>query len=211
MILVPALETPASSSGRFTHITYPVHKAIVLSNDLQDLLAYGRFTARTRNENSGEVVKLAVGLGAPEKPCVQSTADSPVAVDLDLADQSVMMFRQSTANAMVYERGWLKSGIPELQEWLRKGTSESNGSAKVAVATLIQSLISDRIDESQSRRQMLSKRAKPRQCRPPAGNLSPELCPLGRNKPIQSSAIASTSLSKASIGVNSRGGNCHGG
>src|SRR5438093_2864672 len=40
-ILVPSLETPASENGRFSVVTYPVHKALVLGDGPYSCVAFG--------------------------------------------------------------------------------------------------------------------------------------------------------------------------
>jgi hypothetical protein len=141
-ILVPTLETPTSSSGRFSHVTHPVHKTILLGDGTESLIDYGRFIGETSDtELPPNTVKVAVNLPAPSITAPEST-QGVITINLDLAENSLAQFRESISNATAYEQGWFKSGLPSLIDWLVAGTSPSrSGELKPAVHALVTSLL----------------------------------------------------------------------
>jgi hypothetical protein len=141
-ILVPTFETPTSSSGRFSHVTYPVHKTILLADGTENLIDYGRFIGEAGNtELPPSIVKVAVNLPVPSITAPEST-QGVITINLDLADESLAQFRDSLSNATAYEQGWFKSGLPSLIDWLVAGTSPSRSEElKPAVHALVTSLL----------------------------------------------------------------------
>lgn len=162
-ILVPALQTPTSFSGRHTIVTYPVHKAIVAGEGLGSILSYGRFAAREPKALPERTVKVAIGISASGVDTKDSSPSNTLSlVDVDLATQALASFRESIANAMIYERGWSKSGMPALSDWLIEGTS-SESNLKPMVKDLIVSVVDEANDtitaeESSSRTEGRSSR-----------------------------------------------------
>lgn len=142
-ILVPSLQTPTSSSGRVTLVTYPVHKAIVIGQGIRSSVAYGRYTADTVEDISPEMVKVAIGLPAPQDEALQDTSDAFIIVDVDTAAKALSKFRESTANSVAYEQGWFRSGMPALTDWLANGVEQSESRVKPAVKNLIASILDD--------------------------------------------------------------------
>ncbi|KAF2436900.1 hypothetical protein EJ08DRAFT_655061 [Tothia fuscella] len=142
-VLVPAVETPTSSSGRFSQVTYPMHKTILLGEGAKSLIAYGKFTASLGDQGlPADTVKLAVNIPGLQMDVQES--NQLVAVDLDLAERSLALFRESLSNAVLYEEGWYKSGMPALSEWLLSGTTASSPSTlKPTVHNLISSVVED--------------------------------------------------------------------
>ena len=142
-ILIPSLQTPTSSSGRVTLVTYPVHKAIVIGQGIRSSVAYGRYTANTVEDISPEMVKVAIGLPAPQDEALQDTSDAFIIVDVDTAAKALSKFRESTANSVAYEQGWFRSGMPALTDWLANGVEQSESKVKPAVKNLIASILDD--------------------------------------------------------------------
>jgi hypothetical protein len=141
-ILVPTLETPTSSSGRFSHVTYPVHKTILLGEGTESLIDYGRFIGSLGDsELPSNTVKVAVNLPAPSTTAPERT-EGVITINLELAEKSLAQFRESLSNATIYEQGWFKSGLPSLVDWLVAGTLvPPNEGLKPAVHALITSLL----------------------------------------------------------------------
>ncbi|EKG19130.1 hypothetical protein MPH_03651 [Macrophomina phaseolina MS6] len=148
-ILVPTLQTPTSASGRLTMVTYPVHRAIVYGEGVKNTVAYGRLTAaQSEDDLPPETVKVAMGMPAPSIELDQKASDKYVAIDIDLGAEALERFRESISNAVFYERGWHRSGLPALTAWLAHGTStEAPSLLKPAIRDLVDSLLAD-ADES---------------------------------------------------------------
>ncbi|KAH0545300.1 hypothetical protein FGG08_000599 [Glutinoglossum americanum] len=148
VILVPSLDTPASATGRFSVVTYPVHKALLFVKGVQGAVMYGRFTAsQTEGGSSENLIKVAVDLPAPAiAPSGEIISDSPLinTVDVQLARSAIAKFRQSLENATLYEQRWFLSGIPPLLEWLALGSAVGEAEKlKPAVRSLIISLLEE--------------------------------------------------------------------
>jgi hypothetical protein len=148
-LLVPTLETPTSSSGRFSHVTYPVHKTILLGNGAESLIDYGRFIGSlSDSELPPNTVKIAVNLPSPEATAPEEPDKAVLPINLDLAEKSLAKFRESLSNATVYEQGWFKSGLPSIQDWLVAGTtSAQEDGLKPAVQALVTSLLTSTIHQ----------------------------------------------------------------
>ncbi len=143
-VLVPAIRTPTSATGRYTGITYPVHAALLLGDGIPSAVAYGRFTAaQPAHEFGSELVKLAVTAPAPESEPSQDPAQKYATVDLALASMAIAKFRETVDNAVVYERGWFRSGMPALADWLHARCVAEPERLKPAVQSLVSSFLAD--------------------------------------------------------------------
>ena len=69
--------------------------------------------------------------------------DRIVFVDIDAASAALDEFRQSVENASAYERGWNRSGIPKVLEWLSSSSSPSTtmGALNPDLDRLIESIL----------------------------------------------------------------------
>lgn len=140
-ILVPGFNTQATSSGHYSHLTYPVHKTLLVGNGIGSLVDYGRFTASAgSNDISADMVQLAV-----EAPGQASENESSEAVLLDInaGEHALASLRQSVSNALTWEHGWFKAGIPPLSAWLLAGLSTPDNELKPVTKSLIQSVLED--------------------------------------------------------------------
>lgn len=143
-ILIPSLQIPTSASGRHTTVTYPVHKAIVVGEGLESIVAYGRFTAKPHSQSiPPEMVKVALRVPAPEEMADSKPSAVVTAVDLDIAAKGIIKFRESVANAVAYEHLWYRSGLPSITEWLATGIAQTDSDLKPAVKNLIISTLDD--------------------------------------------------------------------
>ncbi|KAJ4346858.1 uncharacterized protein N0V89_010790 [Didymosphaeria variabile] len=138
-VLVPKLQ---ATSARGTPVPYPVHKTLVLGEDLDSALAFGQFTSDNA-EKTENMVKLAIELPAPSN--ASDGADiskSTVAINSAVGAQGLDAIRISVANAVTYERSWFASGVPTVSKWI---TSElgSEPSIKPIQTALISSLLDD--------------------------------------------------------------------
>ena len=145
-ILVPGFNAQATSSGRSSHMTYPVHKTLLMGNGIESLVDYGRFTAGSTESNlPAQMVQVAVE--APAQSGAQSSEDgskSAVLLDVDAGEHALASIRQSINNALTWEHGWFKAGIPPLTTWLLSGlTPTQTTTLKPLVQNLITSVLAD--------------------------------------------------------------------
>lgn len=139
--LVPALETTAASaSGRYSTVTYPVHKALVFGEGIESAVAYARYTAGHHPADVSHLVKVAIGMDLQPTTAGESEVST---VNLQAAEAAIQAFRQSVDNAITYEHGWLGSGMPTLADFLVQGSQVTDGTVKPAVRALTQSILDD--------------------------------------------------------------------
>lgn len=146
---MPGFNAQATSSGRYSHLTYPVHRTLLVGDGLKSLVDYGRFTAGTSTQQlPAEMVQLAVQ--APSRAGGASSengASDAVTLDVEAGEHALASIRQSINNAVAWEHGWFNAGIPPLNTWLLGGTTASDSEIKPIVKLLMNSLFED-IDAS---------------------------------------------------------------
>jgi hypothetical protein len=150
-LLVPTMEIPVSRTGRYTPITTPVHKSLVVGSGI--LGAVSVFPIATNGTNVGkDILHTAVDIK------LDSSIDTNIPfqnLDIDLAIAALDSFRVSIDNALDYEHKWFDSGAPEILDWMRSGTSSMEGEMKPPIRLLIQSMLetaSIAIHEEKARR-----------------------------------------------------------
>lgn len=148
-ILVPNVEIPVSSTGKYTPVTTPVHKALVVGDGILGAAALTKLPAHDDSEAIMSAVDLP-GYVQDDRHRLPFHV-----IDITLAKAALASFRESLDNAISYEHDWFKSGIPELLQWLKAGTLDApGGPVKPPVCALILSLLADasrRIEYEESR------------------------------------------------------------
>jgi hypothetical protein len=134
-VMVPTMEIPTSSTGRYTPVTTPVHKSLIVADGLLGAASVLNFPSDVDQEIIGSAVDLHVGT-AEERAALPFRT-----VDTSLGTEALQTFRQSVDNALDYEKGWFASGLPEIQEWIKSGTAPTDGTTKSPVLKLVESLI----------------------------------------------------------------------
>lgn len=142
--LVPTVEIPTSSTGRYTPVTTPVHKSLLVADGLPgaaSLLNLGL-------ESHEETITGAVDFPGYH---VDESATLPFStIDVNLAAQGLDAVRQSVGRAFEYEKLWFKSNMPAVVAWLKAGvTSTDDGTTKAAVRNLIASILNNTIEAIQ--------------------------------------------------------------
>ncbi|KAJ4993419.1 calcineurin-like phosphoesterase [Stagonosporopsis vannaccii] len=137
-VLVPKLQ---ATSARGTPVPYPVHKTLVLGEGLDSALAFGRFSSDSADDLRN-MVKVAVDLPAPQQEADADAQAESTAVNVDIGTQALASFRESVANSQIFERGWFRSGLPTLSQWLTADL-QPNEPIKPAMRTLITSIADD--------------------------------------------------------------------
>ncbi|KAF3045962.1 3',5'-cyclic-nucleotide phosphodiesterase (PDEase) (3':5'-CNP) [Didymella heteroderae] len=137
-VLVPKLQ---ATSARGTPVPYPVHKTLVLGEGLDSALAFGRFSSDGA-EDMRTMVKVAVDLPAPQKEADTDARAESVLINVDVGTQALASFRQSVANSQIFERGWFRSGLPALSQWLTADLQPADP-IKPAMRALVTSIADD--------------------------------------------------------------------
>ncbi|KAI1495956.1 hypothetical protein F5X99DRAFT_401895 [Biscogniauxia marginata] len=135
-VLVPTVDIPTSSTGRYSPITTPVHKALVVADGIMGAASVVSMpTLESRNV-------LAATVNLPEyKP--KETSDLPFTpIDIGVANVGLGLVRKNLSNAIEFEHLWFQSNLPKLVEWLKADVlTTPEGTTKPPVRELIASLL----------------------------------------------------------------------
>ncbi|KAK6211867.1 hypothetical protein LQW54_005568 [Pestalotiopsis sp. IQ-011] len=135
-ILVPTVDIPISGTGRYTPVTTPVHKALLVTDGL---MGAASVTSLPLSE-SADVIAAAVNI--PEYKSSSEAALPFTPVDVGTATIGLGLIRKSLNDAMDYEHMWFQSNLPKLVEWVKSDvTSDTAGTTKPPVRRLIASLL----------------------------------------------------------------------
>jgi hypothetical protein len=122
-------------------VPYPVHRTIVLGEGLDSAIAFGRFSA-DGTEEMADMIKVAIDLPAPSDEASPDARVESAPINIEVGTKALDAFRDSIQNSIVYERGWFKSGLPMLLNWLVTDRSTS-GPIKPTMEALIASIADD--------------------------------------------------------------------
>lgn len=130
--LVPTMEIPTSSTGRYTPVTTPVHKSLIVSEGIMGAATVLQYPVDLDREIVSPVVDL---------PARDSSALPFQLVNIPLGTAALAAFRQSVDHAFQYEKDWFSSGLPEVLDWIKSGTTSSDGVMKAPLRKLVESLL----------------------------------------------------------------------
>ncbi|GJC90606.1 hypothetical protein ColLi_13444 [Colletotrichum liriopes] len=140
-VLVPTVDIP-SNTGRYTPITTPVHKALVVSEGVMGAAS----VASLPLVEYRDTVLAAVDL--PEYPVEKDAQVTFQPIDVSVGTKGLDLIRQNIGNAMEYERSWYKSNVPAVVQWLKSGVqTDESQITKPAVRLLIASLLRNTLAE----------------------------------------------------------------
>lgn len=148
--LVPTVEIPMSNTGRYTPVTTPVHKALLVTDGFNGVASLMTLPLLAHEKTIAGVVNL------PAYHPEDGAALPFLAIDAAMARQGLQALRESSEKAFDYQHLWYKSNIPAIMDWLKSGaTSTEKGETKDAVRSLIASVLRNTlvaIQEEESRR-----------------------------------------------------------
>ncbi|KAG4430149.1 hypothetical protein IFR05_014372 [Cadophora sp. M221] len=133
-VLVPTMEIPTSNSGRYTPVTTPVHKSLIVSEGILGAASVLNYPT----DVDQAIISTAVDLKADSAESLPFQV-----VDVSLATGAIRSFRKSVDNALLYEKNWFASGMPEVLEWVRYGTASTAGEMKHPLRKLVESLLNN--------------------------------------------------------------------
>ncbi|KAK2030071.1 hypothetical protein LX32DRAFT_672539 [Colletotrichum zoysiae] len=161
-VLVPTVDIP-SNTGRYTPITTPVHKALVVSQGVMGAAS----VASLPLADYRDTVLAAVDL--PGYPLEKDAHVTFQPIDVSLGTKGLDLIRRNIGNAMEYERSWYKSNVPAVVQWLKSGVQSDDGQVtKPVVRMLIASLLRNALAEIEAEETRLL-----------SGRLSTEAAPSG--------------------------------
>ncbi|KAL1858254.1 hypothetical protein Daus18300_010000 [Diaporthe australafricana] len=134
--LVPTVDIPASSTGRYTPVTTPVHKALLVTDGILGAALVANLPLLS---GKGAIAAAVNTPGfAPEDP----SALPFTTIDVTTAARGLDALRQSIDKGFEYEKLWFKSNMPSITTWLTSGvTTAGEGITKDAVRESIASVL----------------------------------------------------------------------
>ncbi|RFU31518.1 hypothetical protein B7463_g4842, partial [Scytalidium lignicola] len=136
-ILTPTMEIPTSNTGRYTPVTTPVHKSLIVADGIvgaASLLSYPV-------ELDDQIIGTAVDLQLPNQGDLASLPFH--VINVSLGTTALQSFRENVGNAIPFERDWFASGIPDIIRWLQAGTAAEGEIMKPPVRNLICSVLTN--------------------------------------------------------------------
>ncbi|KAM0561674.1 hypothetical protein ACHAPJ_002842 [Fusarium lateritium] len=154
-VLVPKVGIP-SAEDRVTPVTTPVHKAILAGDGFKGAI---NVSVVPMAEGEEAVLKV-VDLKGVDTKQLEAPFET---VDISTAEKSISLFRESSRNAIEFERLWYNSNFPALTTWLKSGITSSDESTKPAVRGLIASLLNNVLArcEQENRREVIKQTYQP--------------------------------------------------
>ena len=153
-LLVPYVDIPNSAGGRTSTVTYPVHKSLVYSGNLETAVESGLASILRRSEgDSAPMVKTVID--GPWNNVLsttgQTTSTNPI--NLSLAEVGIEKFRKSLENSIDFEHAWFDGGMPSIASWLVDGSNAPEGTLKASIYDLAdlvtkEGLVSIHLEES---------------------------------------------------------------
>lgn len=135
-VLVPTVDIPTSATGRYTPITTPVHKSLIVADGI---LGAASIVSMPTLE-SKNVIAAAVNL--PDYKPADTSLLPFTPVDVGTATLGLGLVRKDLKNAIEFEHLWFQSNIPKLVEWLKADIlTSTEGTTKPPVKELIASLL----------------------------------------------------------------------
>ncbi|KAI0398083.1 hypothetical protein F5Y17DRAFT_412206 [Xylariaceae sp. FL0594] len=135
-VLVPTVDIPTSNTGRYTPVTVPVHKALVVADGIRGVLSV--MSMPTLEDPS--ILKYTVDIPEYQPADTASLPFTPI--DASTAELGLGLIRTSVSNAMEYDHMWFRSNLPQLVEWLKSDIlTTPDNVTKPPVRELIASLL----------------------------------------------------------------------
>lgn len=137
--LNPKMKILHSSTGRYTYVSTPVHKTLLVAQGLLGAVSILKYPMKGIDSR---VIASAIDIDIKNP----EDRESPILshfINLRLASQALESLRKSTSNSSSYEKSWFASGLPEIQKWLQKGTEPTKTVMKLSLFKLIESLLRD--------------------------------------------------------------------
>ncbi|KUI61177.1 hypothetical protein VP1G_11199 [Cytospora mali] len=148
--LVPTVDIPTSNTGRYSPVTTPVHKALLVTDGLVGAASLVKLPLLLHKDT------IAAAVDLPGYTPQDGSALPFTTIDVKAASQGLDAFRQSIDKGFEYERSWFKSNVPAIVTWLKSGvTLTDDGVTKAAVRNMTASILRNTlaaIQEEEARR-----------------------------------------------------------
>lgn len=148
--LVPTVDIPTSNTGRYTPVTTPVHRALLVTDGILGAASLANLPLLSSNG------AITAAVNTPGYQPEDQSALPFATIDVTTASQGLDALRQSVDRGFEYEKLWFKSNMPSITTWLKSGvTTTGEGVTKDAVRESIASILLNthaKIQEEEARR-----------------------------------------------------------
>lgn len=135
-LLTPIIDIPITTTGRYSPITTPVHKSLLVGNSVTGAASLLQASA-TLDQT---LIATAVDLPGYNESDNSSTLR---ALDVARGKAGLEAFRENVSNVHTYEANWAASNIESVQTWLKTGTLPTDSELlKAPSQALISSILS---------------------------------------------------------------------
>lgn len=136
--LTPKLDIPTSNPDRTSTILFPVHKALVYAEGLENVA----LLPTTETQDGSTQDQILKGVIDGNWTDLQSIAEHSLSpINLTQAESAIKSFRESLGLAALYERAWFGSGLASLSEWFAEGLNGQVPVLKPIVHRLIEHIV----------------------------------------------------------------------
>ena len=141
-------QSPHRSTGMV--MRYPVHQTIIFADGLEELFTTAGLLSRLGVINEGlDNVRSVAWLPGMDKQVLEANMSGILQLlDLEAAESAFDGFRSMPPNSAAFQRGYLDSGLGELQNWIKSGTEARPHTLPRATRSLIISLIKPIVSSS---------------------------------------------------------------
>ena len=161
--LIPGLEIPSSTGGRNSAIFYPVHKALVYADGLEDVPSL--FTAESQSAHNSSAMVRGVVDDMWSNLNSESGPDQRLSpINLAHAESAIDSFRKSVEQAVEYEHSWFSSGLANVSTWVLEGLNVQAPTLKPTLRRLIETMSNNAeqaiLEEEETRTRQLTSAAR---------------------------------------------------
>lgn len=139
-VLVPAVDTAATTAGHSAPIVTPVHMAVLVADGVLGAASILSLPISPESQDTITAVANFKRISAEDK----AACPSLVITSVEAGAQGLGLFRESASNAMKYEALWTEAGVGHINKWLRSNVlsqAEQEGTTKAPVRKLIESIL----------------------------------------------------------------------
>lgn len=138
-ILVPAVDTAATTAGHSAPIVTPVHMAVLVGDGVLGAASILSLPISPEGQDTITAVANFKKISAEDK----AACPSLVITSVESGAQGLDLFRESASNAMKYEALWTEAGVGHINKWLRSNvlSRTEQGTTKAPVRNLVESVL----------------------------------------------------------------------
>ncbi|KAK3350812.1 hypothetical protein B0H65DRAFT_99533 [Neurospora tetraspora] len=138
-VLVPAVDTAATTAGHSAPIVTPVHMAVLVGDGVLGAASILSLPISPEGQDTITAVANFKKISAEDK----AACPSLVITSVESGAQGLDLFRESASNAMKYEALWTEAGVGHINKWLRSNvlSRTEQGATKAPVRKLIESVL----------------------------------------------------------------------